>query len=218
MSRGSVRPLGNGVRGSRVAGAHRRALEHRTSHRGQLPLAQERILPAFPSRWARGWCRPTPGSLQRNGAAAGSDPPLTGTPARPCTARDRNGALLAHRAHRHHQPHRRDDPQPRPVLRQRLQPANVVRKFLEINPVLVDELRSWAGAGAPSPGRRGDVSSSRTSLDVRRRPPRTRSARPTSRWPPARKWVDMGISRNLYLQRRDLQAMEEVYLTAWRRG
>ncbi len=35
---------------------------------------------------------------------------------------------------------------------------------------------------------------------------------------PAQKWVDMGISRNLYLQARDLSAMEDVYLEAWRRG
>jgi ribonucleoside-diphosphate reductase alpha chain len=34
----------------------------------------------------------------------------------------------------------------------------------------------------------------------------------------AQKWVDQAISRNMYLETRDIGEMEEVYLTAWQKG
>jgi ribonucleoside-diphosphate reductase alpha chain len=34
----------------------------------------------------------------------------------------------------------------------------------------------------------------------------------------AQKWVDQAISRNMYLQTRDIDEMEEIYMGAWKRG
>jgi ribonucleoside-diphosphate reductase alpha chain len=34
----------------------------------------------------------------------------------------------------------------------------------------------------------------------------------------AQKWVDQAISRNMYLQTRDIDEMQEIYMGAWKRG
>jgi ribonucleoside-diphosphate reductase alpha chain len=34
----------------------------------------------------------------------------------------------------------------------------------------------------------------------------------------AQKWVDQAISRNMYLETRDIDDMEKVYMTAWQKG
>lgn len=98
-------------------------------------------------------------------------------------------------------------------------------KFMEVNRVLVDELealRLWEDVRERIVAERGDLSA------VEEIPEPVRRRYPTAyRIPPeayvelaarAQKWVDMGISRNLFLQSRDLDAMAEVYLAAWRKG
>src|SRR5690606_38274596 len=34
----------------------------------------------------------------------------------------------------------------------------------------------------------------------------------------AQKWVDQAISRNMYLETREISRMEDIYLNAWRKG
>ena len=98
-------------------------------------------------------------------------------------------------------------------------------KFLEVNRVLVEELQRmglWERVRERIVEERGDLS------DIREIPEEVRRRYPTAyQVPPeayiqlaarAQKWVDMGVSRNLYLQHRELSAMEEVYLSAWRQG
>ncbi|PZN08353.1 MAG: ribonucleoside-diphosphate reductase subunit alpha, partial [Bacillota bacterium] len=98
-------------------------------------------------------------------------------------------------------------------------------KFLEINRVLVEELERrglWEAARDRIVEERGDLQPiAEIPADVRRRYPTAYQVPPevylevAAR---AQKWVDMGISRNLFLADRDLGAMERVYLEAWRRG
>ena len=98
-------------------------------------------------------------------------------------------------------------------------------KFLEVNRVLVEQLKEvglWEAVRERIVAERGDISR------IEAIPQALRRRFPTAyQIPPdayievaarAQKWVDMGISRNLYLQDRDLDRMAEVYLLAWRRG
>ncbi|HEY8488359.1 MAG TPA: ribonucleoside-diphosphate reductase subunit alpha, partial [Thermaerobacter sp.] len=98
-------------------------------------------------------------------------------------------------------------------------------KFLEINRVLVEELERrglWEAVRDRIVEERGDLEPiAELPADIRRRYPTAYQVPPdvylevAAR---AQKWVDMGISRNLFLADRDLGAMEQVYLEAWRRG
>jgi ribonucleoside-diphosphate reductase alpha chain len=98
-------------------------------------------------------------------------------------------------------------------------------KFLEVNPTLVEELRRaglWERVRDRIVEERGDLA------PIEEIPAAIRARYPTAyRVPPAaynelaaraQKWVDMGISRNLYLQDRDLERMGAVYRLAWRKG
>ncbi|MDR7415226.1 MAG: ribonucleoside-diphosphate reductase subunit alpha [Armatimonadota bacterium] len=98
-------------------------------------------------------------------------------------------------------------------------------KFLEFNRVLVDQLQAlglWEQVRERILEGRGDIE------EIQEIPHRLRVLHRTAyRIPPeayirvaavAQKWVDQGISRNLYLQDRSLEAMERIYLAAWRAG
>lgn len=98
-------------------------------------------------------------------------------------------------------------------------------KFLEVNPVLVHELKAlglWEQVRERIIAERGDLSAIEAiPEEVRRRYPTAYQIPPRSLIElaaRAQKWVDMGISRNLFLQDRDLDAMAELYLEAWRKG
>lgn len=209
-----------------------RALEYISYHaiEASCRLAQERgSFPAFAqSRWARGlvpidtWV-----ALQRErGAAADADPTLDWDRLRALVRHGiRNGALLAIAPTATISLIAGTTPSLDPYYANVFSRQTLSGKFLEINPVLVDELRSlglWEQVRHRLVEERGDVSLIEDiPLDIRRRFPTAYQIPPEAYIEVAaraQKWVDMGISRNLYLQRRDLQAMEEVYLTAWRRG
>jgi ribonucleoside-diphosphate reductase alpha chain len=98
-------------------------------------------------------------------------------------------------------------------------------KFLEFNRVLVEELQSlglWERVRERILEERGDIEG------IEEIPQALREIHRTAyRIPPedyirvasrAQKWVDQGISRNLYLSTRSLEAMERTYLAAWRAG
>ncbi len=98
-------------------------------------------------------------------------------------------------------------------------------KFLELNRVLVEQLQAhglWDRVRERLVEARGDLS------EIEEIPQGLRDLHRTAyQIPPedyvrvaavAQKWVDQGISRNLYLQDRSLQTMERVYLQAWRAG
>ncbi len=98
-------------------------------------------------------------------------------------------------------------------------------KFIELNPVLVEELRAgglWEDVRARLIEARGDIAGIEEIPEVLRRRHLTAYQIPPDAYidvaARAQKWVDMGISRNLYLTERDLTAMEEVYRRAWRAG
>jgi len=98
-------------------------------------------------------------------------------------------------------------------------------KFLELNRVLAEQLQSlglWERVRERILEERGDIDG------IEEIPQALREIHRTAyRIPPedyirvaarAQKWVDQGISRNLYLQDRSLETMERVYLEAWRAG
>ncbi len=98
-------------------------------------------------------------------------------------------------------------------------------KFFEFNRVLVEQLQEmglWERVPERILEERGDLEG------IPEIPQPLRALHRTAyRIPPeayirvaatAQKWVDQGISRNLYLQDRRLEAMEQVYLEAWRAG
>jgi ribonucleoside-diphosphate reductase alpha chain len=98
-------------------------------------------------------------------------------------------------------------------------------KFLEFNRVLVEQLQAsglWERVRERLVEARGDLSEiedvPQTLRDLHRTayqiPPED-YVRVAAR---AQKWVDQGISRNLYLQDRSLECMERTYLQAWRAG
>ncbi|QIA27785.1 ribonucleoside-diphosphate reductase subunit alpha [Thermaerobacter sp. PB12/4term] len=98
-------------------------------------------------------------------------------------------------------------------------------KFLEVNRVLVEELRQrglWEAVRDRIVEERGDLQAiAELPADLRRRYPTAYQVPPEAYLEiaaRAQKWVDMGISRNLFLADRDLEAMERVYREAWRRG
>ncbi len=102
---------------------------------------------------------------------------------------------------------------------------NLSGKFLEVNPVLVTVLKRagiWEEVRERIVEERGDLSEiAEIPEAIRRRFPTAYQIPPTAyieHAARAQKWVDMGISRNLYLQERNLEAMEAVYLEAWRKG
>jgi len=98
-------------------------------------------------------------------------------------------------------------------------------KFLDLNRVLVDDLRAlrlWEQVRERILAERGDI----TALDdipeaIRRRHP-TAYQIPASAYlevaTRTQKWVDMGISRNLYVPDHDLEKLEQAYIEAWQRG
>lgn len=98
-------------------------------------------------------------------------------------------------------------------------------KFMEVNPVLVEELRDlgiWEQVSDRLVAERGELSMiPEIPEDIKRRYPTAYQVDPrryidvAAR---AQKWVDMGISRNLYIQARDLETMTATYLHAWRAG
>ncbi|MCS7173540.1 MAG: ribonucleoside-diphosphate reductase subunit alpha [Armatimonadetes bacterium] len=98
-------------------------------------------------------------------------------------------------------------------------------KFLEFNRVLVEQLQElglWDRVRTRILEARGDLE------EIAEIPQAIREVHRTAyRIPPeayirvaavAQKWVDQGISRNLYLQDRRLETLERVYLEAWRAG
>ncbi|HEY8426104.1 MAG TPA: ribonucleoside-diphosphate reductase subunit alpha [Limnochordales bacterium] len=98
-------------------------------------------------------------------------------------------------------------------------------KFLEVNRVLVEHLKAlglWEEVRERIVAERGDISGIEEIPEaIRRRFPTAYQIAPRAYIDVAaraQKWVDMGISRNLYLQERDLDRMAEVYLYAWRKG
>ncbi|AEB11599.1 ribonucleoside-diphosphate reductase subunit alpha [Marinithermus hydrothermalis] len=102
---------------------------------------------------------------------------------------------------------------------------NLSGKFLEVNPVLVEALKRaglWEEVRERIVEERGDLSEIEAIPEpLRRRFPTAYQIPPTAyieHAARAQKWVDMGVSRNLYLQERSLEAMEAVYLEAWRKG
>ncbi len=98
-------------------------------------------------------------------------------------------------------------------------------KFLEFHPVLVEELKGlglWARAREALVETQGDVRAiDWLPAEVRRRYPTAYQVSPeaylelTAR---AQKWVDLGISRSLFLEARRPSEIAEVYLAAWRKG
>jgi ribonucleoside-diphosphate reductase alpha chain len=98
-------------------------------------------------------------------------------------------------------------------------------KFLEVNPVLVEQLKAlglWESVRERIIAERGDIAEiTEIPVEIRRRFPTAYQIPPRAYIDiaaRAQKWVDMGISRNLYLQERDLDRMADVYLYAWRKG
>jgi len=98
-------------------------------------------------------------------------------------------------------------------------------KFLELNRVLVEQLQSlglWERVRERILEERGDIEGIEEIPQALREIHRTAYRIPPEAYirvaARAQKWVDQGISRNLYLQDRSLEAMERVYLEAWRAG
>jgi ribonucleoside-diphosphate reductase alpha chain len=102
---------------------------------------------------------------------------------------------------------------------------NLSGKFLEVNRALVDELKArglWEAVRERLVEERGDLRFiDEIPEDLKRRFPTAYQVPPEAYVrlaARAQKWVDMGISRNLYFQERALERMEAVYLTAWELG
>ena len=102
---------------------------------------------------------------------------------------------------------------------------NLSGKFLEVNRTLVDELKArglWESVRERLVEERGDLRFiDEIPDDLKRRFPTAYQVPPEAYVrlaARAQKWVDMGISRNLYFQERALERMEAVYLTAWELG
>lgn len=98
-------------------------------------------------------------------------------------------------------------------------------KFLEINVNLVNDLKNlgiWDGVKEDVLRFQGDVQ------QIESIPQRVKDVYKTSfQLSPyafievaarAQKWVDQAISRNMYLETRDIDEMVEIYTTAWKRG
>lgn len=102
---------------------------------------------------------------------------------------------------------------------------NLGGKFLEVNHNLVQELKRlglWERLHEEILRRRGDIQAIpqmppeirlvyRTAYDIAGAAQVEMAAR-------AQKWVDMGISRNMYLSTKDPARIVQTYLTAWRKG
>ncbi len=98
-------------------------------------------------------------------------------------------------------------------------------KFLEVHPVLADELKGlglWARAREALVETQGDVRAiDWLPAEIRRRYPTAYQVSPqaylelTAR---AQKWVDLGISRSLFFEARRPSEIADVYLAAWRHG
>jgi ribonucleoside-diphosphate reductase alpha chain len=98
-------------------------------------------------------------------------------------------------------------------------------KFLTFNPQLVEDLKAlglWEAVRDELIAARGDIQGIAAIPDELKRLYRTAfQIRPEAYLEVAaraQKWVDMGISRNLYLTTRNLDETAAVYLDAWRRG
>ncbi|MGH2705651.1 MAG: ribonucleoside-diphosphate reductase subunit alpha [Actinomycetota bacterium] len=102
---------------------------------------------------------------------------------------------------------------------------NIAGKFLEMNENLVGRLKTlglWESVAEEMLLSRGDLSR------VPGIPPEVKALfRTAYQIPPnalvrqaavVQKWVDQGVSRNIYLTRRDPEALTAVYLGAWRAG
>lgn len=98
-------------------------------------------------------------------------------------------------------------------------------KFLEINKNLVNELKNlgvWEEVKEDLLAEQGDVQ------NIEQIPQKIKDIYKTSfQLSPyafievagrAQKWVDQAISRNIYLETRDIDEYEKIYLEAWRRG
>lgn len=98
-------------------------------------------------------------------------------------------------------------------------------KFLEVNTNLVNDLREigiWDDVKDEVLSRLGDIQ------DIQEIPQAIRDVYKSSfQLSPyafievaarAQKWVDQAISRNMYLETRNLDDIEQIYMTAWKRG
>jgi len=98
-------------------------------------------------------------------------------------------------------------------------------KFLEFNQNLVNDLKAleiWEDVKDDIIANRGDISTIdaiptelkllyQTSFQIDPEAFTDIAAR-------AQKWIDQAISRNMYLETREISRMEEIYLNAWRKG
>lgn len=98
-------------------------------------------------------------------------------------------------------------------------------KFLEVNRNLVADLRDldlWESVRGGLLRAQGDLSQVAGVPEEIRRVYRTSFQLPGRAFmrvaARAQKWIDQAISRNVYLADRDLGAMQELYLDAWRMG
>lgn len=102
---------------------------------------------------------------------------------------------------------------------------NLGGKFLEVNHNLVAKLKHlglWGRLSDEILRRRGDIQGVRQIPEDVRRVYRTAydlgGPAQVEMAARAQKWVDMGISRNMYLNTKDLASITETYLGAWRKG
>lgn len=98
-------------------------------------------------------------------------------------------------------------------------------KFLEFNRVLVEQLQSlglWDRVRAQLVEERGDLERIEQIPQALRHVHRTAYQIPPEDFVRvaalAQKWVDQGVSRNLFVRDRSLDAMARLYLEAWRAG
>jgi ribonucleoside-diphosphate reductase alpha chain len=98
-------------------------------------------------------------------------------------------------------------------------------KYLDMNPNLVKDLKNlglWEAVGPKIIERQGDLT------DIEEIPDHLKQVYKTSFTTSpyayievaarAQKWVDQGLSRNMYLETRDIDETMKIYMTAWEKG